>query len=244
MNLPKIDIPTYDLKLVSLDKNVCFRPFLVKEQKLFFMASESTDSKEMMSTIKQVLKNCVLSNIDIDSLPIFDLEYLFINLRARSVNEIVELKYKCNNMIKNENEEEHKCNVVSDYKINLLDIKPSVNEKHTNKISLNDNLGICLKYPTFELIQKYEGKESADVMMDIITDCIDYVYDKENVYYTKDSTREEIKEFIDNFQQKDLEKIQTFFQTLPEIKEEINFKCGKCGYTELITVKGIENFFG
>jgi hypothetical protein len=245
MSLPKIDVPTYELKLISTGKSIRFRPFLVKEQKLFFMASESPDPKETINVIKQVLKNCILDDINIDDLPVFDLEYVFVNLRARSVEEIVNLKYKCNNIVgKDDKGDDKKCNNVVEFDVNLLDIKPIVNPEHSNKFQLTENLGICLKYPTFEMIEKYEGKESGDVMLEILTDCIDYLYDKDQIYYAKDSTKEELREFVDNLQQRNLEKIQKFFETVPELKKEVEFKCNKCEYAEKLTIKGIENFFG
>jgi len=243
MALPKIDVPTYELKLISNDKKIRFRPFLVKEQKLFLMASESNDPKETIRTIRQVLKNCILDEIDIDSLPMFDLEWLFLNLRARSVEEVVELKYKCNNNIKNEVGEETKCKGTVDFKLNLLEITPTKNANHTNKINLTDNLGICMKYPSFELLEKYDGREEEEIMMEMLVDCVDYIYDKEQIYYAKDSSREELQEFVDSLQQKDLEKIKVFFDTVPEIKKDLHFDCPKCGYKDEISVKGLQNFF-
>jgi hypothetical protein len=243
MALPKLDVPTYEVKLVSTGKTIRFRPFLVKEQKLFLMASESEDPKEMINTIRQVLKNCVLDEIDIDNLPTFDLEYLFMNLRARSVEEVVELSYKCNNTVKDDKGEDKKCNGVVNFKLNILEIEPTKNPEHKNKIEITENLGICFKYPTFEMVQKYENMDENQVMIEILTDCIDYIYDKENIYYSKDTPRQELEEFIDNLQQKDLEKFQLFFDTMPEIKKDVHFKCGKCGYDEDITIKGMQNFF-
>jgi len=241
--LPKLDVPIYTINLISTGKPVRFRPFLVKEQKLFLMAAESTDGNEMVSVIRQVLKNCVLDEIDVDSLPTFDLEYLFMNLRARSVEEIVDLRYKCNNTLKDENGEDKKCSGVVEFKLNLLEVEPTKNPNHKNKIQLTENLGIAFKYPTFEMIQKYEKMNENEVMLKILVDCIDYVYDKESVYYAKDSTREEMEEFIDNLQQKDLEKFKDFFDTMPEIKKDVHFKCPKCSYEEDIAIKGMQNFF-
>jgi len=241
--LPKLDVPIYTINLISTGKPVRFRPFLVKEQKLFLMAAESTDGNEMVSVIRQVLKNCVLDEIDVDSLPTFDLEYLFMNLRARSVEEIVDLRYKCNNTTKDETGEEKKCSGVVEFKLNLLEVEPTKNPNHKNKIQLTENLGIAFKYPTFEMIQKYEKMNENEVMLKILVDCIDYVYDKESVYYAKDSTREEMEEFIDNLQQKDLEKFKDFFDTMPEIKKDVHFKCPKCSYEEDIAIKGMQNFF-
>ena len=241
--LPKLDVPVYEVKLISTDKTIRFRPFLVKEQKLFLMASESDDQKETVNVIRQVLKNCILDEIDVDNLSTFDLEFLFMNLRARSVGEIVDLKYKCNNTIKDESGEDKKCTGSVEFNLNLLEIQPTKNPEHNTKIQLTENLGICLKYPTFEMIQKYETMNENDVMLNVLIDCVDYIYDKEQIYYAKDSTKEEIIEFIDGLQQSHLEKIKIFFDTMPEIKKDVHFKCPKCDYEEDIEIKGMQNFF-
>jgi len=241
--LPKIDVPIHEIKLISTGKTIRFRPFLVKEQKLFLMAAESEDEKETINVIRQVLKNCILDEIDVDNLPTFDLEYIFMNLRAKSVEEVVELKYKCNNNVKDSDGNDKKCGGSVDFKVNLLDIKPTIHENHTNKINLTDNLGVCMKYPTFEMLQKYESMTEDEIMINILMDCMDYIYDKESVYYIKDATKEELNDFVDNLQQSHLEKIRTFFDTLPEIKQDVHFACPKCGYEEDITIKGLQNFF-
>lgn len=241
--LPKLDVPTYEVDLISTGKPIRFRPFLVKEQKLFLMASESDDAKETVQVIRQVLKNCIIDDIDVDSLPTFDLEWLFINLRARSVEEIVNLRYKCNNNVKDEEGKDVKCSGYVEFDVNLLDIEPSKNPEHTNKVQITENLGVMLKYPTFEMVQKYEGLEENDLMTNVLVDCIDYIYDKEQMYYAKDTTREELIEFVDNLQQKDLEKIKLFFDTIPEVKKDVTFECPKCKYKEEIAIKGIQNFF-
>jgi hypothetical protein len=241
--LPKLDVPIYEVKLISTGKTIRFRPFLVKEQKLFLMASEATDPKETINTIRQVLKNCILDELDVDSLPTFDLEFLFMNLRARSVEEVVDLKYKCNNIVKNDKDEDTTCTGSVEFKLNLLEIEPIKDPNHTNKIQLTENLGIALKYPSFDMIQKYESKSENEIMAGVLTDCIDYVFDNDQIYYAKDQTKEELDEFIDNLQQKDLEKIKVFFDTMPEIKKDVHFKCPKCLYEEDIQIKGLQSFF-
>jgi hypothetical protein len=243
MALPKIDVPIYTVNLVSTGKPIRFRPFLVKEQKLFMMASESEDPNEMISTIRQVLKNCILDEIDVDNLPTFDLEYIFMNLRARSVEEVVNLRYKCNNTVKNEKGADENCTGLVEFDVNILEIQPTKNEKHKDKIQLTENLGIAFKYPTFEMLQKYEKMSENEIMLQILIDCIDYIYDKENIFYAKDTPKKELEEFIDSLQQKDLEKFKEFFDTMPEIKKDVHFKCPKCNYEEDITIKGMQSFF-
>jgi hypothetical protein len=242
--LPKIDTPVYEVKLISSGKLVQFRPFLVKEQKLFLMNTENDDVESTVKVIRQVLKNCVLSDIDIDALPVFDLEYLFMHLRARSVSEVVELKYRCNNTVKNDKDEEKDCGHINSISFNVLEIKPTLTEGHTTKFQLNDKVGIIMKYPTFEIMQKLLGKSESEIIMDLIYSSIDQVYDQDTVYHMKDNTRDEIIEFIDNMQQKDLENIRKFFDTMPKMKKEIDYKCTKCGYQENITLEGIQSFFG
>ena len=241
--LPKLDVPTYEVNLISTGKPIRFRPFLVKEQKLFLMASESDDPKETVQVIRQVLKNCIIDEVDVDSLPTFDLEWLFINLRARSVEEIVNLRYKCNNNVKDEEGKDVKCSGYVEFDVNLLDIEPSKNPEHTNKIQITENLGVVLRYPTFEMVQKYEGLQENDLMTNVLVDCIDYIYDKEQMYYAKDTTRDELIEFVDSLQQKDLEKIRVFFDTVPQVKKDVTFECPRCKYKEDIAIQGIQNFF-
>ena len=149
---------------------------------------------------------CILDEVDVDALPTFDLEWLFMNLRARSVEEVVDLTYKCNNTVKDEQGNDKKCNGVVEFKMNLLEIVPNKNPNHKNKVQITENLGVAFKYPTFEMIQKYEKMDENQVMVRILVDCIDYIYDKDSVYYAKDTSREELEEFVDNLQQKDLEK--------------------------------------
>jgi len=241
--LPKLDVPIYEVKLISNDKVVRFRPFLVKEQKLLLMGSQSEDSEENVKIVKQVLKNCVIDELDIDSLATFDLEYLFLNLRARSVNEVIELKYKCNNIVKQEDDKEEPCNSLETFGVKLLDIKPTTNDKHDKKIELSEKMGIVMKYPTFEIVSSLPNKSEDEVLMILLLNCIDYIYDAENIYKIKDVSQEEVTEFIDNLQQKDLEKIQTFFETSPKLRHTLNFNCKKCDYKEDINVEGLQNFF-
>lgn len=246
MALPRIEAPTFDVKLISTGKNIKLRPFLVKEQKLFLMASESKDTNEVVDVIRQVLRNCIQTEgIDVDKLPTFDIENLFLQLRAKSVGEIVELKFKCNNDVTNDKGESVKCNNLVSFKVNLLDVKPTINKKHSAKIQLTPKLGVMMKYPTIELVNSFESdKNQVDATIDLIAKCIEYIYDEETIYYAKDTSEEELIDFIENLSQDDLEKIKDFFETSPKIEKTMEFKCSKCGYTEDIKVEGIQNFFG
>lgn len=238
--LPKIDIPIYETHLISNGELVRFRPFLVKEQKLFLMANESEDPKETINTIKQVLRNCILDDLDVDNLATFDIEYLFLQLRARSVGEVVTLRFTCNNDIT----EEEKCGNLVKVDVNVLDIKPTIGAEHTNKIQINEKIGLVLKYPTFGSVDVASlDTENLDQVLDIIVACIDYIYDEDQVYPAKDSNKKELTEFIENLKQSDLEKISAFFNSLPKMKKDIDFSCNKCGYHETLQLEGIQSFF-
>jgi DNA-directed RNA polymerase subunit M/transcription elongation factor TFIIS len=239
--LPKIDIPIYETKLISSGEVIRFRPFLVKEQKLFLMAGESDDPKETVKTIKQVLRNCVLDDIDIENMATFDIEYLFLQLRARSVGEIANLRFTCNNNIS----ETEKCGNAVKIDVNVLEINPEKNKDHSNKIQITDKVGVVLKYPTFNSLDISNlDTDNIEQILEIIVSCIDYVYDADSVYYAKDTPKQELVEFIENLKQADLEKISVFFNTLPKIKKDVDFNCEKCGYHEVLTLEGIQSFFG
>jgi hypothetical protein len=241
--LPKIDVPVYEIKLTSTGESIKFRPFTVKEEKLFLMAYESDNAKYSVDTIIQVLNNCIISDLDVKELPTFDIEYLFLNLRARSVGELVKLKYRCNNDVGTE-EEPKKCNSSVEMELNVLEIEPSKNPEHTNKIEITENLGIVMKYPKMGLIKDNTDVEDFNAVLDLIINCIDYIYDKDNIYYSKDSTKEELTEFLDSLQSKELEKIKVFFDTMPKLKKRVDFNCNKCSYHENIELEGLQSFFG
>jgi DNA-directed RNA polymerase subunit M/transcription elongation factor TFIIS len=239
--LPKIDIPIYETNLISNGEVIRFRPFLVKEQKLFLMAGESDDPKETIKAIKQVLRNCILDDVDIENMATFDIEYLFLQLRARSVGEVANLRFTCNNNIS----ETEKCGNNVKIDVNVLEINPEKNKDHSNKIPITDKVGIVLKYPTFNSLDISNlNTDNIEQILEIIVSCVDYIYDADNVYYAKDTPKQELVEFIENLKQADLEKVSTFFNTLPKVKKDVDFNCEKCGYKEVLTLEGIQSFFG
>jgi hypothetical protein len=156
------------------------------------------------------------------------------------------LKYNCNNLIKDEKDEDKVCGNLLKFDVNVLEIQPTINETHTNKIELSPKLGIILKYPTFDTASKLEQETNIgiDMIINSIIECIDYIYDEETLYYAKDNPKEELVEFIENLQQNDLTKIQNFFDTMRKIIKKIEFNCSICGYNEEIKVEGIQSFFG
>lgn len=241
--LPKIDVPVYTVDLPLSKQKIRYRPFLVKEEKILLMAMESEDEKTIIDSIKQVVNNCCLDEIDINDLPILDLEFFFLNLRSRSVGEVVDLQYKCNNDIKNEDGIENKCNNLVKLQVNLLDIKPIFEEKHTNKIELSSNLGMVMRYPNFKMLTEIDSENEVEKIIKIIVNCIDYIYDNENIYYKKDIEEQEMIEFIDSMTKEQFQKVQDFFDSIPKIKKNLNFKCNKCGYKEDIEIEGIQSFF-
>jgi hypothetical protein len=242
--LPKIDVPIYELKLLSTGEKIKFRPFTVKEEKLFLMASESSDTKTIIDATKQVINNCVLSEINVDEIPIFDIEQIFLQLRAKSIGEVVNLRYRCNNKIfDQETKEEKSCNAVVEIDVKIDDILPKTENKENKKIEITENMGVVLKYPNLKVFENYDEEDETKTIMETIVNCIDYVYDKENVYHAKDSTKEELIEFVESMQTKDLEKFKDFFDNVPKIQKNINFKCPKCNYTEEVLVEGLESFF-
>jgi len=240
MALPKIDTPTYTLDLPLSKKQVIFRPFLVKEQRNLMMALESDDKDTLERNVKQVLTNCTLStDINIDDLPVTDIEYYFINLRARSVGEIVENKYICTNLIG-----ENQCGNKMQIKLNLLEIEVEIPEQ-PNVIKLDDKLSVKLAYPKFSIISKLAEKDSAvEVAFDIMIESIEYIFDGQQYYYAVDSTKEELTDFVESLNQEQFSKLESFFENLPKIKKHVDMKCSKCNFDHSMDVEGLENFFG
>jgi hypothetical protein len=241
--LPKIDVPVYTIKLLSSGKTLQYRPFTVKEEKLFLMANESEEMDTIVDTIKQVINNCVIDECDVNALPMFDIEHLFLNIRARSIGENVNLRYNCNNMVSKEGEEDKQCNNIVSIDLNILEVQPEKEEGHTNKIEITESLGLVMSYPSINILKQFNMENQGDSIMDMTINCIDYIYDKDSIYYAKDTPKQELVDFLESMQSKDLEKIRNFFDTMPKMKKTIHFKCNKCEHEEDIELEGIQNFF-
>jgi hypothetical protein len=240
MALPKLEVPTYELELPLSGKKIKYRPFLVKEQKNLMMAMESGDAETIQYNVREILNVCTMTkNIDIDDLPILDIEYYFVNLRAKSVGEIVESKYRCNNDVNGQ-----ECGNTMDAKVDLTQIKPEWEEKIDPEIKLTDKIVIKMRYPKFGIIKDSVNVDNiTDVTFNMIASSIEYIYDGEQFYYAKETTKEELLEFIEQLSQQQFEKIEKFFANLPKMKKNIEMTCSKCGFHHKMEVEGLESFF-
>ena len=239
MPLPKIEVPKYELTIPSSKKNVKYRPFLVREEKILLLAMEADDDKQMMGAIQDIIKACVYEDLNIKQMPIFDIEYIFLQLRAKSKGETVDLTFECG-----------KCKTPIPITIDLSSIKVTMPKENTPKIQLTDDVGVMMKYPSLAIQQiiDAEGNEIENIFA-TIESCIDSIWDKENVYAAKDHTKEELKNFIESLPEHSFEKMQQFFATLPVLKHEINLTCTagkgkkKCDWKENKTLEGLGSFF-
>ena len=230
MALPVIDSPIFSIELPSTKNTLRFRPFTVKEEKLLLLASESEDAKTISDTIKQVLNNCFIDEVDINTLAIFDVEYVFIKLRAKSVNNIVELQFK----------DDHDKNVKTE--IDLEEVIVEFDPEHTNQINLSEKVILTMKYPSFSMFEAMSGgKEDAD-MSDILKETIDKVVNGDEVLSLKDYSSEEVTAFTDSFTSKNMRDIEKFFGTLPKLKMDVKYRDSE-GNDKVREVVGLQNFF-
>jgi hypothetical protein len=239
MPLPKIATPTYSMVLPSLEKEINYRPFLVKEEKLLVLALESEDTKQITQAIKAVLKSCVLTKgIKVESLPTFDIEYLFLNIRGKSVGEQLDVNIIC--------PDDEKTSVK--VQIDLDDIKIIKNENHTNKIKLDKNLMMELKYPSLDEFIKnnfdFKDENAMEQSFKLIASCIDKIYDEEEVWVASDCTRKEITEFLESMNSSQFKKIEEFFTTMPKLSHTIKVKNPNTKVESEVVLEGLASFFG
>ena len=237
MALPISTTPTYTLTIPSTDRQVKYRPFLVKEEKALLIAQQSEDPIVMVDTLKDIIKSCIKDEIDVDKLATFDIEYIFSQIRARSVGEVVELVFLCDTC----EDEKAKVKVAFD----LTKIKVEKNPNHTNKIALFNDVGVVMKYPGVEIINKLQSVDSAsmDQIFDVIIECIEYIYDSTELFHAREQTREELVQFLENLTSEQLSKIQQFFDTMPKIRLEVDYNCPVCGKAHHRYLEGINSFF-
>jgi len=238
MPLPKIATPTYELELPSTGQSINYRPFLVKEEKLLVLALETEDTKQITTAIKNVLKNCVLTKgIKVDQLPTFDIEFLFLNIRGKSVGEEIEV-----NLIAPDDKE-----TSVPVTINIDDIKISKKKDHTNKIKLDKTLMMEMKYPSLDEFVKnnfdFDGEVNMDQSFDLIASCIDKIYNEEEVWSTADCTKKEVKDFLEQMNSMQFKEIESFFDSMPKLSHSVTFTNPKTKVESTVVLEGLSSFF-
>jgi hypothetical protein len=238
MPLPKISTPTYELELPSTGKPIRYRPFLVKEEKLLVIALESEDNKQITTAIKTVIKNCILNkDVKVETLPTFDIEYLFLNIRGKSVGEEVEVNIIC--------PDDNETNVT--VSINLDDIKVQKNEDHTNKIKVDNSIMMEMKYPSLDQFIKtnfdFKNENAMEQSFDLIASCIDKIYTEEEVWSTADVTKKELTEFLDQMNSSQFKEIEKFFETMPKLSHKLQVKNPKTAVESEVVLEGLASFF-
>jgi|TARA_B100000035_G_scaffold313001_1_gene325710 hypothetical protein len=238
MPLPKIATPTYELELPSTGETVQYRPFLVKEEKLLVIALESDDTKQITTAIKSVIKNCILTKgIKVEQLPTFDIEYLFLNIRGKSVGEDIEVNVIC----PDDEETEVKVN------INLDDIQVQKSDDHSDKIKLDDNIMMQMKYPSLDQFIKnnfeINDKNMMDQSFDLIASCVDKIFTQDEVWAAADCTKKEMTDFLEQMNSSQFKEIETFFETMPKLSHTIKVKNPKTKKESDIVLEGLASFF-
>jgi len=239
MPLPTLSVPTYDVALPSTGKKIKYRPFLVKEEKVLLLAMESEDAKEIETAVKQTLNNCIQTRgVKAESLASFDLEYLFLKIRAVSAGEEIKMKVTC--------QDDGETQVTVDISIDDIEVfKP---EGHDRKIMLTDDVGIVMKYPGFKQFVNITllnaNLDSTDDVFELVADCVDQIFEKEEVWDASDMKRSEVVAFLEGMTQNQFELVQTFFETMPSLKHEFKVINPKTEVESTYTLEGLQSFFG
>jgi hypothetical protein len=240
MALPIMNSPTYSLVVPSTGEKVRYRPFLVKEEKALLIAQQSEDIEVMVDSLKEVIRGCVLDKIDVNSLATFDIEYIFTQIRAKSVGEIVELLFPCD---EDHGEDQDKAKLK--ISIDLTNLQVEFPQDHTKKIPLFGDVGVIMKYPSFDMMSKMETLNVEDVegIFDIIASCMDMIYEGEEIHYAKEQTKEELLEFLYNLTNEQFAKLQKFFAKMPKISKTVEYNCPLCAKHHSVTLEGMQSFF-
>ena len=238
MLLPKLNTITYRLSLPSTKEEITYRPYTVEEEKILLTMQESDDSKDILRSMRQVLGNCVQEDLDIERLPTFDLEYLFLNVRGKSTGDEIELLLKHENSINSKGET---CEHRQVTRILIDDIQVHFPEGHQDKFQLDENVGIKMKYPTFEALTLSQANNDFDQLIKLICSTVEIIYDKENVY--NDFTKEEIAEWLEQLNQTQFGKLIKFFQDVPKLSHTVEWTCPECKQKDSIKLEGLQSFF-
>jgi len=237
MTLPTVETPRYELTLPSTDKVVQYRPFLVKEEKILLVAMETNNNSDIMNATREILNACTYEKIDIDTLPIFDIEYIFLQIRAKSVGEIAKFKMICP-----DDKETY-----ADVEIDLTKVSVQVDDEHTNDVLIDEDrkLGVLFNYPTLGMTKAGFNIDNTDIatLFEIMSSSIQHIYEGEKIYPAKDSTKEELRNFLEGLPQKTFVKIKTFFETMPQLRHAVEIENPKTKVKSTVTLKGIRDFF-
>jgi len=224
--LPVMETPTFYVEMIGSKERVKFRPFLVREEKLLIMASESEDQSEMLNVMQEIVDVCSFGKLVGKDLPFFELQNIFIKLRSESIGQITEFNLVCG-----------ECGHKTAAELDLTTIKPTVTEGHTNKIDFGNGLGVIMRYPTSIDM----GGDS--VTYDLVVSCIDSVYTTDEVFTTKDIQRKDVEQFVDNLTSSQFKKITEFFLSMPRVEHKIEYDCSNCSTNNVIFLDGVESFF-
>jgi len=236
MALPKLDVPIYEMVVPSTDEKIKYRPFLIKEEKILLIAMESGENKDIIQAVKQIVSECTFNKLELGDMPMFDVEFMFLNIRAKSVGEISKLKVLC---------QDDKVTYAA-VEVDLSKIEVQVNDDHTNKIELSDEMGVFMKYPSIDSFSTAGIAEiTASNMLDVIVACIAQIYDKkgEEVYDAKDSTQKELVDFVEQLNTKQFQEVQKFFDTMPRLQHTILVTNPKTKVESEVTLTGLNDFF-
>lgn len=232
--LPTLNVPTFETKLISLDKPVRYRPFTVKEEKILLIAEEGKEEKEILFAIRQILQNCLVTEIDVNRLPLFDLEYLFLQIRSKSVTNVSTVKYR-------DLEDEE----IREFEINFDQIKPTLDPNHTTEIKLQNDFIVTFKYPTIEMMSRLDIKklDEIDTSLEMLAECLDKIIQGEDVYVAEHYTQEERMNFIESLSVPQFEKVlDQFLTSMPKMTYTINYT-NSLGNEREIVLEGFRSFF-
>jgi len=230
MSLPILNTPTYELNLPSTGQKVTYRPFLVKEHKVL-LSMTGADDAEAGRIVRELVDVCTFNKLNVSKLPHFDVEYIFLNLRAKSIGENVEVVVNCD------------CGNKIETSFNIEDLKVEKLPDHTNKIMLTDTIGIEMSYPLFDDVINVFSNDKADDVFNLVISCIQAIYDQENYYSTEDYSKEEIEEFLNTLTKQQFDKIESFFTNSPKVVQIVETDCDKCGRHNVSRLEGLANFF-
>lgn len=234
--LPMNVMPTYTLIIPSTKKKIKYRPFVVRDQKALLIAQATEDLAVMLDTVKDVIQSCVVDDIDVNKLASFDIEYIFAQLRAVSVGEMVDLIFRCDTC-----EDE---NAVAKVKIDLRQVAVETPDGHDPKIPLFDDVGVVMKYPSLSTLKALdEATDDIDAMFEITADCIDYIYTSEELFYSREQSREELLQFVNNLTAEQFNKLENFFRTMPRLRQYVKYTCPVCNKEHNKYLEGLSSFF-